>query len=97
MITRRVWLPGVGTYSVERYGAAADPSKGRVIFEEELEADVVVLATGFERPSVDFLPQDLFPEEYNRPNLYLQNFSTEDWSVLMTNSSYVNAIGACIP
>ncbi|KZV90278.1 potassium/sodium eff, partial [Exidia glandulosa HHB12029] len=39
MITRRVWLPGVGTYSVERYGAAADPSKGRIIFEEELEAD----------------------------------------------------------
>ena len=28
-----------------------------------------------------------------RPNLYLQNFSTEDWSVLMTNSAYVNAIG----
>lgn len=39
MITRRVWLPGVGTYSVERYGAAADPSKGRVIFEEELDGD----------------------------------------------------------
>ncbi|EJD48241.1 FAD/NAD(P)-binding domain-containing protein [Auricularia subglabra TFB-10046 SS5] len=60
---------------------------------EELRADVVVLATGFERPSVDFLPEDLFPEEYSRPNLYLQNFSTEDWSVLMTNSAYVNAIG----
>ena len=35
MITRRVWLPGVGTYSVERYGSAADPSKGRVIFEND--------------------------------------------------------------
>ena len=32
---------------------------------EELEADVVVLATGFERPSIDFLPEDLFPEEYS--------------------------------
>lgn len=31
--------------------------------------------------------------EFQRPNLYLQNFSTEDWSVLMTNSSYQNAIG----
>ncbi|EJD50366.1 potassium/sodium eff [Auricularia subglabra TFB-10046 SS5] len=37
MITRRVWLPGVGTYTVERYGAAADPSKGRVTFEEDEE------------------------------------------------------------
>ena len=59
----------------------------------EFPADVVVLATGFEAPSVDFLPHDLFPEGYERPDLYLQNFSTEDWSVLMTNSSYLNAIG----
>jgi len=38
MITRRVWLPGVGTYSVERYGAAADPTLGRVIFTIDEEA-----------------------------------------------------------
>ncbi|KIJ62461.1 hypothetical protein HYDPIDRAFT_176544 [Hydnomerulius pinastri MD-312] len=60
---------------------------------EEIDADVVVLATGYERPSIDFLPDELFPEGYDRPNLYLQNFCTEDWSVLMTNSSYKNAIG----
>jgi hypothetical protein len=59
----------------------------------ELQGEVVVLATGFKRPSLDFLPDDLFPEGYDRPNLYLQNFSTEDWSVLCTNSAYVNAIG----
>jgi cation diffusion facilitator CzcD-associated flavoprotein CzcO len=57
------------------------------------KADVVVLATGFEQPTIDFLPDDLFPDDYKRPNLYLQNFSTEDWSILMTNSSYVNGIG----
>lgn len=39
MIVRRIWLPGVGTYSVERYGAAVDPSKGRVVFEEEPDND----------------------------------------------------------
>ncbi|TEB35157.1 FAD/NAD-P-binding domain-containing protein [Coprinellus micaceus] len=61
--------------------------------EREIEADVVVLATGFEKPSVDFLPKELFPEGYQRPDLYLQNFSTEDWSILMTNSAYQNAIG----
>ncbi|KAM0792812.1 hypothetical protein ACM66B_002578 [Microbotryomycetes sp. NB124-2] len=61
------------------------------------EADVIVLATGYERPSIDMLPNDLFPEDgersYQRPNLYLQNFSVEDWSILLTNSSYMDAIG----
>ncbi|KAK4702535.1 hypothetical protein P7C70_g3687, partial [Phenoliferia sp. Uapishka_3] len=61
-------------------------------------ADIIVMATGFERPSVDMLPKDLFPHEsdgrsYSRPNLYLQNFSTEDWSILLTNASYMDAIG----
>lgn len=60
---------------------------------KEIKGEAVVLATGFEKPSVDFLPEDLFPGDYGRPNLYLQNFATEDWSVLMTNSSYLNAIG----
>lgn len=32
--------------------------------EREIKADVVVLATGFEKPSVDFLPKELFPEGY---------------------------------
>ncbi|PPQ84705.1 hypothetical protein CVT25_014057 [Psilocybe cyanescens] len=61
--------------------------------EKLIEADVIVLATGYKKPSIDFLPQDLFPEGYQRPDLYLQNFSTEDWSILMTNSAYMNAIG----
>ncbi|KAF9244464.1 hypothetical protein BU15DRAFT_85859 [Melanogaster broomeanus] len=60
---------------------------------EEISADVIVLATGYKRPSIDFLPRELFPEGYERPNLYLQNFCTEDWSVLMTNSAYQTAIG----
>ncbi|KAH8111650.1 FAD/NAD-binding domain-containing protein [Phellopilus nigrolimitatus] len=61
--------------------------------DEELAADIVIFATGFKRPSIDFLPKDLFPSNYERPDLYLQNFSTEDWSVLLTNASYKNAIG----
>jgi len=58
-----------------------------------VRGDVVVLATGFKQPPVSFLPGDLFPEGYERPNLYLQNFATEDWSVLLTNAAYKNAIG----
>ncbi|KZT01935.1 FAD/NAD(P)-binding domain-containing protein [Laetiporus sulphureus 93-53] len=61
--------------------------------ETEFPAGVVVLATGFKKPDIAFLPKDLFPEGYERPNLYLQNFATEDWSVLMTNSAYISAIG----
>ena len=26
-----------------------------------LESDIIIMATGYERPSIDFLPQDLFP------------------------------------
>ncbi|TRM64707.1 hypothetical protein BD626DRAFT_489667 [Schizophyllum amplum] len=62
---------------------------------EMVEADVVIIATGFLKPTVDFFedPDSVFPEGYQRPDLYLQNFSTEDWSILMTNSAYMNAIG----
>ncbi|OCB87566.1 FAD/NAD-binding domain-containing protein [Sanghuangporus baumii] len=61
--------------------------------EVEFDANIVILATGFKRPSTDFLPKDLFPPEYDRPNLYLQTFSAEDWSVLLTNAAYMNALG----
>ncbi|KAL5501120.1 hypothetical protein ACEPAH_9507 [Sanghuangporus vaninii] len=61
--------------------------------EVEFDANIVILATGFKRPSTDFLPEDLFPPGYDRPNLYLQTFSTEDWSVLLTNAAYMNALG----
>lgn len=45
-------------------------SKGVVIkhhedgSEEEIATDVAILATGFKRPEVDFLPEDLFPKGY---------------------------------
>lgn len=67
--------------------------KGKEGKSEDIPADIVVIATGFAQPSVDFLPEDLFPEGYERPNLYLQNFSTEDWSVVLTNAAYKSAIG----
>ncbi|KAL4254145.1 hypothetical protein ABKN59_004537 [Abortiporus biennis] len=61
--------------------------------EKVFDADIIVFATGYEKPDVGFLEKELFPEGYERPNLYLQNFCTEDWSILLTNSAYVNAIG----
>ncbi|KAI9058979.1 FAD/NAD-P-binding domain-containing protein [Trametes sanguinea] len=72
-------------------GREDKPGEGKE--EKEYDGDVVVLATGFKKPELTFFKDNLFPEGYDRPNLYLQNFSTEDWSVLMTNSAYQNAIG----
>ncbi|KAN0066401.1 hypothetical protein ACQY0O_000495 [Thecaphora frezii] len=57
------------------------------------EAEVIVVATGFEKPPIDFLPDDLFPEDYVRPNLYLQVFPIEDYSVLCTNATFRDAVG----
>lgn len=67
--------------------------KGKDGKSEDIPADIVVIATGFAQPPVDFLPKDLFPDGFERPNLYLQNFSTEDWSVVLTNAAYKSAIG----
>jgi hypothetical protein len=101
------------------------PGDDRGPGKKEIEADVVVIATGYKKPSLDFfktpIPSEsesesesgkvkakvngtkkeegdteekrLFPERYERPDLYLQTFSTEDWSVLLTNCAYQNAIG----
>ncbi|KAJ7681760.1 hypothetical protein B0H17DRAFT_1205572 [Mycena rosella] len=78
-----------------RYAGPASEFRLRInlCIHQTIDADVVVLATGFEKPTISFLYDSLFPEGYQRPDLYLQNFSTEDWSVLMTNSSYMSAIG----
>ncbi|PWY97602.1 FAD/NAD(P)-binding domain-containing protein [Testicularia cyperi] len=57
------------------------------------DADIIVVATGFERPSIDFLPDDLFPEDYVRPNMYLQVFPIEDCSILCSNSTFKDAVG----
>lgn len=65
-------------------------SKGK---QMDIDADVIVVATGFEVPEINFLPKDLFPEDYTRPNLYLQVFPIEDVSVVTTNASFVKAVG----
>ncbi|KAI9058978.1 FAD/NAD-P-binding domain-containing protein [Trametes sanguinea] len=68
------------------------PGEGRC--EREYAGDVVVLATGFKRPRLDLFEADLFPRGYDGPNLYLQGFSTEDWSVLTTNATYLHGMGS---
>lgn len=59
-----------------------------------VKGDIVVMATGYDRPSLDFLPSDTFKDPYSPPNWYLQTFPPTHPSVCCNNCTYVNAIGA---
>ncbi|KAI0016386.1 monooxygenase [Xylariomycetidae sp. FL0641] len=58
-----------------------------------IRGDMVVMATGFKRPSLDFLPDDSFEEPYGPPNWYLQTFPPQHPSVSAINCTYLSAIG----
>jgi hypothetical protein len=62
--------------------------------EKVIEGDIVIMATGFSRPTLNFLPEDSFDEPYNPPNWYLQTFPPNHVSVCANNCTYVNAIGS---
>lgn len=48
--------------------------------EVEVQADMVIMATGFHRPSLAFLPKNVFEERYSPPNWYLQVFPPQEVS-----------------
>ncbi|KAH9908379.1 monooxygenase [Xylariomycetidae sp. FL2044] len=60
---------------------------------EIIEGDMVVMATGYKRPSLDFLPDDSFQPPYGPPNWYLQTFPPQHPSVSAINCTYLSAIG----
>ncbi|KUJ17002.1 FAD/NAD(P)-binding domain-containing protein [Mollisia scopiformis] len=68
---------------------AGGPGRERLI-----KGDMVVMATGFDRPSLSFLPEDSFGEPYNPPNWYLQTFPPTHPSICANNCTYINAIGS---
>lgn len=61
--------------------------------DDLIKADMIVLATGFHRPSLSFLPKDSFKEPYGAPNWYLQTFPPNHPSVSAINCTYLSAIG----
>ncbi|PGG96005.1 hypothetical protein AJ79_09772 [Helicocarpus griseus UAMH5409] len=67
--------------------------KGGPGHEILVEADIIVMATGFSRPSLSFLPDKVFQPPYNPPSWYLQVFPPQYPSICANNSTYVNAIG----
>ncbi|KAF0325661.1 Baeyer-Villiger monooxygenase [Colletotrichum sp. SAR11_59] len=60
---------------------------------EVVPADIIVMATGYKRPSLDFLPEDCFTEPYSPPNWYIQTFPPNHPSISAINCTYVAAIG----
>lgn len=67
--------------------------KGGPGHQQLVKADIIVLATGFHRPSLSFLPDEVFEEPYDPPNWYLQVFPPKYPDICASNSTYVNAIG----
>lgn len=62
--------------------------------EETVNADMIILATGFKRPSLAFLPDECFTDPYGPPNWYLQTFPPQHPSVSAINCTYRSAIGS---
>lgn len=61
--------------------------------EEEVRGDMVIMATGFQRPSLAFLPPEVFEAPYEPPRWFLQVFPPSHVSICANNCTYVNAIG----
>lgn len=61
--------------------------------QEHIEGDMCIMATGYQRPSLSFLPDDCFQEKYQPPNWYLQVFPPGHMDICANNCTYVNAIG----
>lgn len=91
------WLRG-DIISVEKDGIlfnhrSQGVPKGGPGHEKLVPGDIIIMATGFKRPSLSFLPERFFKAPYEPPNWYLQVFPPEDPTVCANNSTYVNAIG----
>lgn len=68
-------------------------AKGGVGREITVKGDIVILATGFHRPSLHFLPDEAFEKPFEPPNWYFQTFPIGMPDVCATNCTFVGAIG----
>ncbi|KIX05995.1 uncharacterized protein Z518_03969 [Rhinocladiella mackenziei CBS 650.93] len=58
-----------------------------------VEGDMIIMATGYKRPSLDFLPDEIFEDDYLPPRWFLQCFPPAAPSICAINATYVSAIG----
>lgn len=95
---KATWRRG-DAVSIEEHGVrvnrrAKDVPKGGPGVEEFLPANIIILATGWMRPSLRFLPPDAFEDPYGPPNWYLQVFPPKHPDICAINSTYINAIAS---
>lgn len=98
---RAQWLRGdlvtVSRNSVSYTLRAQGVPKGGPGRHIDIPTDILVFATGFQRPPLSFLPDACFEDErYTPPNWYLQTFPpapAPPGTISAINSTYVNAIG----
>lgn len=89
------WLHGEVTHFDER-GVTYKPAVSPACSPKEeafVEADTVFMATGYHRPSLDFLPSDSCCKPYEAPNWYLQNFPIGYPDICAINSTWIHGIG----
>lgn len=83
-------LTGTGILFNRRSQGVPKGGPGR---EELVEGDLIIMATGYTRPSLNFLPDHCFEDPYQPPAWYLQVFPPQEVSICANNCTYVNAIG----
>ena len=67
--------------------------KGGIGHHQVVEGDIIIMATGYKRPSLSFLPGEVFEPPYGPPRWYLQVFPPAQPSICANNCTYVNAVG----
>ena len=89
------WLPGQVVCFKEK-GISYIPRVGPAYSSKQetfIEADAVVMATGYHRPSLDFLPSNVGSKPYSAPDWYLQTFPVGYPDICAINSTWVHGIG----
>lgn len=69
-------------------------ARGTIGVPSDEKGDVCILATGYTRPSLSFLPKLASTGTYRPPNWYLQTFPTENATVCATNCTWKDGIGS---
>ncbi|KAK5129061.1 hypothetical protein LTR85_000394 [Meristemomyces frigidus] len=76
-------------------GSMASDTTTRQGSSNVAKADLCILATGYARPSLSFLPSAFFKDpRYSAPNWYMQNFPTDDATLCCLNCTWLHGIGA---
>lgn len=79
-----------GAYFVQRAHGVPKGGPGRHV---QIPADMIIVATGFQRPDLGFLPQEAFAAPYVPPDWFLQAFPVGYPDVCTINAVCVNSVG----